>query len=321
MNVTKLLDAGLRHAPEYNDGLSNHLPMALVALQRLGADAQRVHEFAARYAQRLDPLAEAEAAPDWRRQLGRIEGYAGTFEALRAELERDGADAVLENALPLLMPGVGAAAFHGLIRTAYALEADHAGELAAGLAYWACRALPLATTLPANPNSDEVAHWLSQVEALGTGWSSDQGLIFLRMAEAAALPGFIDAAGDLRTSPGTLRQLSRTAAERYLQTRDFTVLHLITSCHAMRVIAPWLGKDNAPALGWYALAYAAALLASGARARPAPAAQPLSWEAIVRRAVASDNDHVVKLAYSCREEAAHYGDDLYRSVASAAVSG
>ena len=42
------------------------------------------------------------------------------------------------------LPGVAAAAFHGLIRTAHAVQSGHAGEVAAALAYWAWRWQPLA---------------------------------------------------------------------------------------------------------------------------------------------------------------------------------
>ena len=53
------LDDGLRHAPEYRGGLSNHLPMALVALDALGADAERLCRFASDYARRLEPRQSA----------------------------------------------------------------------------------------------------------------------------------------------------------------------------------------------------------------------------------------------------------------------
>ena len=38
-------------------------------------------------------------------------------------------------------PGIGAAAFHGAIRTAYALESASRTELAHALAYWAAEAI------------------------------------------------------------------------------------------------------------------------------------------------------------------------------------
>lgn len=51
MNVISGACAELRaesrhHAPLYGDRLANHLPMALVALDRLGADAATMRRFA-----------------------------------------------------------------------------------------------------------------------------------------------------------------------------------------------------------------------------------------------------------------------------------
>ena len=123
-----LLDDSQTHAPEFNGGLTTHLPMALHALHGLGASDARLRAFAARHADH-----PRDAPPE--------------FLALRAHhlaaLERDGEDAVLRNVLPALLPGVAAGAFHGLIRTAHAVEAGHRGELASGLAYWAWRWQPM----------------------------------------------------------------------------------------------------------------------------------------------------------------------------------
>ena len=51
--LKRWLDAGAGHDAEYAGELSNHLPMALCALYRLGADAARLQAFAQAYAQRL----------------------------------------------------------------------------------------------------------------------------------------------------------------------------------------------------------------------------------------------------------------------------
>jgi hypothetical protein len=78
-----LLDRNLQHPPEFRPALSNHLPMALHALQQLGADEARLHTFFQTYARRFAGLAPALAAQplaDWRQALGHIEA----FDPLRA---------------------------------------------------------------------------------------------------------------------------------------------------------------------------------------------------------------------------------------------
>ena len=134
-----LLDANLReHGPEYADGLSNHLPMALHALQVMGASETRMREFYASYARRFEgqaaPVAGQEAVADWRLLRGQPDAYPALHASFAEALAREGAVEVLRRSLPELLSGVAAAAFHGAIRTAHAVQAGHRGELAAALA-------------------------------------------------------------------------------------------------------------------------------------------------------------------------------------------
>ena len=59
MTFIELLDASGQYDAEFDSGdftgLSNHLPMALAALKRLGADDARLAAFASGYSQRLRP--------------------------------------------------------------------------------------------------------------------------------------------------------------------------------------------------------------------------------------------------------------------------
>lgn len=328
--LARLLEQSLAYAPEYGGGLSNHLPMVLIALDRLGASDDRLTAFADRYAQRLAPLnggdeiAASVPARAWTQRLGQLDAYASLAHGFRDWLRRDGATVVLRTALPRLMPGVAAAAFHGLIRTAYAVDSGHAGELAAALAYWACRHLPLAAALPAaTDNGDDVITWVAGLAAHDTGDRAKRRLIFERMLDVAAQDGFARHAGQLHVTTGTLQQLSSVAADRYRASCDFTVLHLATSCHALRRLLPYV-EQPLQALRWYAIAFAAGLVDSGVGALPAPPGprDPLSWRDVTKRALRSDDDHVVKLVDSCREEAQAYGDDhLYRGAAARAVTG
>lgn len=322
--LASLLDQGLLMEPEYRNGLSNHLPMALVALDRLGADPNRLHEFAADYGQRLVAMATTTPSPAWQGEdwLKR-RGDRAAYPALRAFfgdwLRRDGKAAVLRAALPALVSGSGGAAFHGLLRTSYAVDSSHAGELAAGLAYWACRHLPLAEGLPEEPIEDNVLAWAERLHRTIPRPAAGRPLIFQLMADVAATPGFAAAAGDLRPTSATLRDLATLAGRCYLASRDFTVLHLVTSCHGLRLLLPHL-DDPEWALRRYALAFGAALIASGVAPNvAAPTVEPLAWSELTARACRSDNDHVIKLVYTCLSETQAYGDESHRQIATLAV--
>jgi hypothetical protein len=92
----------------------------------------------------------------------------------------------------------------------------------------------------------------------------------------------------------------------------------VTAVHALRVVSPLLG-DPAAANRWLLQAIGATYVAlgtpelspEGARAE----ANAPSWEAIATAAAASNDEHVIKFAYTCREEATAYARPLYRSFA------
>lgn len=323
--LATLLDEGPSWEPEYRNGLSNHLPMALVALDGLGADPQRLGAFAERYRRRLTAIRSvpppAWQGADWLSRRGDPAAYAQLRGFFEGWLQRDGKAAVLRTALPDLVTGAGAAAFHGLLRTSYAIDSGHAGELAAGLAYWACRHLPLAEHLPGQPAEGDVVAWAERLQRAIARPDIDRPLIFERVGDVAATPGFAATAGNLRTTATTLRELAALAGRIYLGSRDFTVLHLVTSCHGLRLLMPYLDEPE-PALRHYALAFGAALIASGADAHAAaPAVEPLAWSELAVRACRSDDEHVIKLVYTCLRQSQAYGDGSYADIATLGVSG
>ena len=82
---------------------------------------------------------------------------------------------MLSQVLRVLMRGCGAAAFHGLIRTSYAVQASHTRELADALAHWACRHRVLGDA-PSGSETDPMVLLLAMKEAL-PDWSSEQNSI------------------------------------------------------------------------------------------------------------------------------------------------
>ncbi|MGH9368904.1 MAG: hypothetical protein ACRD3M_14665 [Thermoanaerobaculia bacterium] len=139
--------------PEYGGGLSNHGPMAAEALVVLGRPDAAI-PWVESYRRRLRDHPESRksiAREGWREGLGEY-GRVGDWIVF---FERELSEAPWREALgrwsAKLAPGMSAAAFHGLIRTAHAARSLSAGEtparrreLAEGLGYWAARyqALP-----------------------------------------------------------------------------------------------------------------------------------------------------------------------------------
>jgi hypothetical protein len=321
MTLRQQLDLCAHHDAEYGHNLASHLPMALVALARLGADDQRLTDFAQRYASRLHPAPPAEPWPPgeaWQSRFGNPRAWPAYRSLFNEWLDHEGAPSVLAQALPPLLQGVGAVAFHGPIRVAYALSAGHSHELADALAYWACRWFALGATPTAGHERDPVA-----VLARLNIAKPQRPLIAERMVIAAEQGSFARITAALHIDPATtLAQLATLAARRYAASGNFTVLHLLTSAHAMRVLLPWLDTDErADALGAYWLAYAAGHAASGLTrgAQEGSHVELRPWPEIVARAIASDDDHVIKLVDSCREQERAYGGEVWREAASRAL--
>jgi len=309
--LAALLDAGAAHDAEYAGGLSNHLPMALLALQRLGADDAHLQAFAESHASRLEPAPAPEAWPAgdaWAVHLGRREAWPLYRDLFLQWLDNEAAGEVLRQVLPRLMTGCGAAAFHGLIRTAYAVRSAHRRELADGLAYWACRWLDLGESRALGRTPDP-ARLLPRLPVPG----GSQRLIFDRMQAASALPAFAPTVAQLRVDEGTLARLAALAAGLYARSGNFTALHLLTSAHALRVLLPFI-DEPVPALRAYWRAFAAGVAASSAEPDELPPLQ--DWPRIVEFALASNDDHVIKLVDSCREQTEAYGGDAWRRAAS-----
>jgi len=319
VSLHALLDDAARFGPEYGAGLASHLPMGLVALRALGADGPRLQAFVRTESAHLLPAPPAQSWPvgdAWAGRLGDIDAWPAFHDLFSQWLAAEGAADVLAQVLPQLMPGCAAAAFHGPIRAAAALRAGHAGELAAGLAYWAARHLPLGA-LPARAGTvGDPLVLLRRLQAV----PSKRPLIAQRMAAAAGHAALQAAVPRLAVGPGTLARLSQLAAQAYAGSGSFTALHMVTASHAMRLLLQFAepGPAADAALRWFWQAWATALVA--ACLKPRPAVPLLPWPAIVQRALASTNVHVIKLVDACREEEAAHGGSVWQQAASRAVT-
>jgi hypothetical protein len=311
-----LLDAGQALSATFRGQLSSHLPMAQQALLELGASAQRLQAWTEHYETVLEPRGCAQPGRvDAARDLGRPGSDAAWRAHFAARIAELGSGEALREALPVLLPGAGAIAFHGLIRTGHAVLAGHDGELAAGLAHWAAHFMPLPTMGGALL---EMADWLQALHALPRPAALPGGLIAGRMQAWGASPGFAAVAGRLRHGPDTLRDLALLAARTYAATGNFTVLHLLTASHAMTVLQPWWPALELPR--GFSVAAAAGLLASGAApvdVLPSPPCRP--WPALLSAACEQDDAHVIKLAHAAWRLGRHWPDPAWRAAVERAI--
>jgi hypothetical protein len=170
--------------PEFHGWLSNHGPMAAEAMVRRG-HAGQVHRWLDGYMARLEefPRGSGPIGSDWREALGDPRRIADWTFYFRREVTGQPWRQTLETWWPRLLPGVAAAATHGVIRVGHAVralmddgaDADHLAELAHGLAYWAARWQPVPGT-PAAGSSPAAAHTETGPVA-GTGSAAEAGAV------------------------------------------------------------------------------------------------------------------------------------------------
>ena len=318
--LDKLLDENARFALLHR-GTVNHLPMTLVALSKLGASDERLAEYFNYWEGKFALPRAGEEQPisrqDWASGLSRHEAFWPLADLFAAWIAESNVETVVGAVLPRVECGPGAIAFHAMIRLAYGLEANHRGEVAAGLAAWVASYRDLALDLNGAQVASSVGEGLSSIRMAVGGGAPMSGSISRAMIAVAANPDF--RAALLAQPPGDLLgELSRAAIRLYWGTSNFTVLHMVTSVHAARIVLERFPRLATPALSqalWGEWCTAYATIGAPPFDEPATEGSLLPFGSIAAAAVQQNNDHVVKLTYTCREEEARYGDDFYRRTA------
>jgi hypothetical protein len=314
--------------PEFDGWLSNHGPMAVEAMVRRG-HAGEVHRWLEAYMRRLEefPRGNGPIGSDWREALGDPRRVADWTVYFRRELAGQPWRQTLNTWWPRLLPGVAAAATHGVIRVGHAVraltqdgeDADHVAELAHGLAYWAARWQPVpgaptglpqlaARTVDGEPAGPAAADALAGVPRI----ADQSGGIRHRLPRLAELPGWPAALAAPRI-PASAEELETWLAGlvdgavirylRYGHGQGTMLVHSATAPNAILRTLPALDRQLwAPsvAASWAAAAaltaiYAPAAAAPGAELPGPPTGAQPAQEAFAR-AVEHGDEHVIKFA-------------------------
>jgi hypothetical protein len=341
VSANDVLDEGLSRlaatGPEYRGGLSNHGPMAAEALVRLGR-ADAVEPWLDGYLKRLDgPPRPADRITDatWRDALGELNRVADWEVYLRAELAEKPWRDVLARWWPRLLPGVAAAATHGVIRTSHAArslaaageagDAERRDELARGLAYWAASYLELPGASPTGGQLD-LAAALDGLPSAGP--AAERGLITEELkTKLPAMTGFGDAVAALRAPAdpaADLRELAATFTRVFLgygRTRPIALLHAVTAPVAARSVLPLLpaglARPTYDAL-WQVGAALYAVYTPGVTPEPLPAGPGASRDDVTEMAVAAGDEHAIKLTEACLRLHAETPDPVFLHAAARA---
>ena len=337
---SEAMDAALtllaKTGPEYHGGLSNHGPMAaeaLVALER----PEAVVPWVERYRRSLmdHPSGANPIGPaGWREALGDYGRVGDWIAFFKRQVEEAPWPAVLSDWCGKLAPGLSAAAFHGLIRTAHAARSlarrdlpARRLELAEGLAYWAARygKLPEAAgmALPRRRPSEAIAF----VEILAPS-RRGHGDITERLRPLDTMPSFARVADMIDTGedPGlVISDMIETFAGVFLahaaSGTTIALVHAVTGPSALRLLAPHVDLAVTRAMLRYSWQAAAAIYATSALPTPdtAPKPQPKSRFDLTDRALSTGDEHAFKFTEACLREHVVNSKPVYLAAASEAV--
>lgn len=322
-----LLKESRHFAAEYGDQLSNHLPMALIALERLGASDSHLKLFFDSYSRRLSPQVSRPVSIDlgnWKSYLGQHTYNTEYRNYFLREIAQVGKEQVLRKYLQVLAPGLSGGAFHPLIRTAYALLINDEWEIAESLAAWCIAYQELGEII--NHRSSETAINTLQLARAGKliALNLEAPNIFLKMKKVSESKSFHEALASFSAGSNSLREISQAALRIYRCSDDnFTALHCVTAAHAARIVLPYF-DDKAEFLAYLWQAIAAAYVTIGSISLDSPADNPtpsLSWNEVFSLARTSLNDHVIKFCFTAYQEHEFYGEPAYLQLAGAKAKG
>jgi hypothetical protein len=313
---------------EFPHFLANHLPMVLVALQRMGASAERLEAYCHIYhdTNHLVPTPAPVGqmnVENWREFLGQREREGDYRRFFSDEIVRLGATPAAHRYLPQLLPGFAASALHAFMRMAYATMTDNDEETAVALAYWASMYLSLGAATGSGASTEDPL----QVIGLMYGPScfrqieTERDLLWHFMRAVAEKPEFAPVVDSLAIGPGTRRRAAQVSLALLAATGDFCALHAVTGMHWLRMIEPRT-PDATLALRYLWQAVVALVPKMGFPVVPTDdelahrrrASLP-EWREIFSEAVTHDDEHDLSLTFSAAEEFKVYGDPLYKYVA------
>lgn len=298
--------------PEYGGGLSNHGPMAVEALHHLGR-ADAIATWLDHYLPRLEPVESPSGrAP----QLAALADWADWKLLFVRELDEQPWRDVVARWIPHLGPGLFAGATHGLLRTAHAIRMLRTrdtplrrGELASGLAYWAASH----QTLPGEVRPRGTRRAADLLAALPVipheGWLITQAIRGLdRLPE---LPGLLSELDPTELDPERLLAALAPWAAAGASVSAIVHVHVITSAVALLELEDLLDHPAFTALLAHAWHAGAALIGTW---RPEQAHRsmqaPVDRDTLITRALASRDEHAIKVVDAASTGFARFGDPM-----------
>ncbi|MGE0631580.1 MAG: questin oxidase family protein [Pseudobdellovibrionaceae bacterium] len=319
--LIRLLEKSKEFGSEYGNALANHLPMALIALERIGANSRHISDFYLHYSPILEEPDSGKIdinTSTWSLHMGEHRYSLPYRNFFIEEISNKGVEKALKAYLPTLLKGVSGGAFHPLIRLAYGIEVDSDWEIAESLASW-CLAYnelgPLSQSQAAPISPLEALKILSdQTQEAPIPVSGERVSEWLKSVATNQI--FVDFYAGLNSKQLTIHDLADTTILLYLSTKDsFTALHCVTATHALRVVSEYYYDQTAVQYLWQSICASFVVSKCLAIAPNHAFGELPDWEKIFEATWTNRNDHVIKFVYSAHCEFQHYRNPLYQFAA------
>lgn len=312
------------YASDYNGGLSSHIPMVSYSLYELGVPFNEIEQYLDETIERIkiskEDLTKLYNIGDenFEEFLGVEDSLGSYYNYFSKKIDKSNYLEIIGEFLPKLIKGVAARAFHPLIRLSFAVRGENEEEVIKSLSYFASTFVPHQfDVLP--PKTENPLESLKILVESVKDEDCSGNLIADRIEKIYSLDGFKKNAFTLKGNDlEVLSQLDIIINKLFVETKNFTILHGVTSKEALKSLLP-LVKDKENVLQNYWLAILAAYISIGA-----PEVNDLNiyipenlpeFKDIIESNINSNNDHSIKLVNSCRIEFERSGDTVYKYIA------
>jgi len=327
--ILELINSNNKFRPFFKSGETNHLPMALYAMEKLNATEKEMKHFIVEYEKThdMEKLHVAKSViyeNNWIEYLGNNDMFEDYQVFFNSEIKRLGWEKTIITYFNRIISGIASEAFHCLIKLCYAIESKNSEEVVNGLAY-SCACYFEIPTIEKDKSKKSVAEIIKDIE--NSNWFSkhtyEGNTISKKLIKVFHDPEFSTHIQfpDF-TNEVVIQQLKNSVLKIHLAKWNFISLHMVTSFHSLKIIEPFiLNKEDLYIKYWTSII--GCLLAINKVANTNSALDivcDFSWEVTFKKAIETMDEHAIKLVYSCFMEYNLSHDFLFEAIASKATN-
>lgn len=309
----KLLERFETLSPIYNDGLTNHLPMMVIALDNLKVDATEIELLSEQYLKEraiFDLTDHQYLKTEYDNEYIRLTNY------YLGQINKHGKEDVIRPFLNDHTLSLSSALFHCLIRLYYANKANIPIQIAQALAYYS---LEEKDYIILGKNQDDIIHNFSKLEDYRKLHEIKfKGSRSMGKFETLLQDDFIK---DNIVFPKVISEyesdILQLLCTQYLKTHDFYILHLITGFHALYELKHYY-KDYNEAFKQFFLQAQVFLLVNDYK-RDIPLPPIKEFETLLPSVLLLSDVHDIKLFYTVYDLSIHFDLTELKQIANSVI--